>query len=224
MGADAADEKTRYEAAKKELAQALKKKRELDKQLVRRARSTRARAGADARRAVDARGADLPDGGRVPRGDGRAGRREHRAGLRQLPQEPDRRAPPHRSHGERPAVLDEQRDVPEGVSLSPLPPSASPRLLTPAPAQSLDLHGEGEDSPTEAATAAGPPTISLPAAKGTDANPAAVKKLRDRDYQRKKRAGRRQSTAGLDSDEESAVASVASGRRPNKRSRVADDD
>jgi hypothetical protein len=35
MGADAADEKTRYEAAKKELAQALKKKRELDKQLVR---------------------------------------------------------------------------------------------------------------------------------------------------------------------------------------------
>lgn len=34
MAPDAADERTRYEAAKKELSQALKKKRDLDKQLV----------------------------------------------------------------------------------------------------------------------------------------------------------------------------------------------
>jgi hypothetical protein len=34
MVPDAADERTRYEAAKKELSQALKKKRDLDKQLV----------------------------------------------------------------------------------------------------------------------------------------------------------------------------------------------
>jgi hypothetical protein len=33
--ADAPDDKTRYEAAKKELAQALMKKRQLDKQLAR---------------------------------------------------------------------------------------------------------------------------------------------------------------------------------------------
>jgi chromatin modification-related protein EAF6 len=87
--------------------------------------------------------------------------------------------------------------------------------------QSLDLHGEGEESPPEEA---GPPTISLPAAKAADANAAAQKKLRDRDYQRKKRATRRQSTVGLDSDEESVAASATSGRRPNKRGRAADDD
>jgi chromatin modification-related protein EAF6 len=90
----------------------------------------------------------------------------------------------------------------------------------------LDLHGEGEESPSEEAikVSAGPPTISLPAAKGSDITAAQQKKLRDRDYQRKKRANRRQSTVGPDSDEESVAASVTSGRRPNKRSRGVDDD
>jgi chromatin modification-related protein EAF6 len=93
--------------------------------------------------------------------------------------------------------------------------------------QSLDLQGEGDDpgSALEDIKNNGPPTISLPAAKGSEISASqSQKKLRDRDYQRKKRANRRQSTAGVESDEESVVAASVSSRRPNKRGRAQDDD
>ena len=90
----------------------------------------------------------------------------------------------------------------------------------------MELSGEGEESTaTEdqsrmSTPAAGLTTVIVPPATRADALSAAQhKKNRDREYQRKKRAEKRRSTATPASDEESV-----SGRKPSKRARLADDD
>ncbi|KAH9924287.1 NuA4-domain-containing protein [Epithele typhae] len=92
--------------------------------------------------------------------------------------------------------------------------------------KALELSGEGEESGATSdnqsrMSTPGLTTISVPPASRADAMSAAqTKKIRDRDYQRKKRAAeKRRSTATPMSDDESV-----SGRKPTKRSRIADDD
>ncbi|KAI0074559.1 hypothetical protein K474DRAFT_1601310, partial [Panus rudis PR-1116 ss-1] len=86
------------------------------------------------------------------------------------------------------------------------------------------LAGEGEDS---AATGEEPSRTSTPALTTVVVPPARQeltadqnKKVRDREYQRKKRGNVRRSAAL--SDDESVTS--ASSRRPTKRARMADDD
>ena len=63
-------------------------------------------------------------------------------------------------------------------------------------------------------------TVIVPPAPRSDALSAAQhKKNRDREYQRKKRAEKRRSTATPASDDESV-----SGRKPTKRARLMDDE
>jgi len=92
--------------------------------------------------------------------------------------------------------------------------------------QSLELLGESEDS---AATIEdhikpaipGLTTVIVPAATRTQELTAAQqKKNRDREYQRKKRASASRRSTGTISDEEH----IGTGRRPTKRTRLAEDD
>ncbi|KAH9991279.1 NuA4-domain-containing protein [Russula vinacea] len=94
--------------------------------------------------------------------------------------------------------------------------------------RSLELSGEGEESaanlddfkqPTSGLT-----TVVLPPApRAPELTAAQLKKNRDREYQRKKRAAASRRSVGTVSDDEGS-ATTASGRRPIKRVRVADDD
>lgn len=93
--------------------------------------------------------------------------------------------------------------------------------------QSLELSGEGEESGATGEdqsrmSTPGLTTVIVPPATRTQEMTAAQqKKARDREYQRKKRAiANRRATGTPASDEES----VASGRRPSKRARLADED
>jgi chromatin modification-related protein EAF6 len=63
--------------------------------------------------------------------------------------------------------------------------------------------------------------IVPPATKTQELSAAALKKKRDREYQRQKRATAR--STGTISDDD-VVSTVSSGRRPTKRARMADDD
>ncbi|KAI9443376.1 histone acetyltransferase subunit NuA4-domain-containing protein [Lactarius indigo] len=94
--------------------------------------------------------------------------------------------------------------------------------------RSLELSGEGEES---AATAedfkqpiSGLTTVVLPPApRVPELTAAQLKKNRDREYQRKKRAAASRRSVGTVSDDEGS-AMAGGGRRPSKRARVADDD
>src|SRR6266702_3878904 len=94
--------------------------------------------------------------------------------------------------------------------------------------QSLELSGEGEES---AATAedfkqpiSGLTTVVLPPApRVPELTAAQLKKNRDREYQRKKRAAASRRSVGTVSDDEGSTI-AGGGRRPSKRVRVADDD
>ncbi|KAI0056089.1 NuA4-domain-containing protein [Artomyces pyxidatus] len=93
--------------------------------------------------------------------------------------------------------------------------------------KSLELSGEGEESsaamddykqPTPGLT-----TVVLPAApRSQELTAAQLKKNRDREYQRKKRAAASRRSTGTVSDDEGST--ITSGRRPSKRARLADDD
>ena len=94
--------------------------------------------------------------------------------------------------------------------------------------KALELAGEGEDSTgtmddhhQSLLSTPGLITVAVPPAKTQEMTAAQQKKHRDREYQRKKRANAARRSAAL-SDEESVTS--ASGRRPTKRTRVADDD
>ncbi|KZT18434.1 NuA4-domain-containing protein [Neolentinus lepideus HHB14362 ss-1] len=87
--------------------------------------------------------------------------------------------------------------------------------------KSLELAGDGDESSTTVddgkSSGSGLMTIHVPAAPKIPSHDAAqAKKLRDREYQRKKRANARGQSAGTVSDDES----VGSGRRPTKRQRT----
>lgn len=95
--------------------------------------------------------------------------------------------------------------------------------------RSLELMGEGEEStatneefvkqPTPGVT-----TIAVPpATRNQELTVAQQKKIKDRDYQRRKRASMSHRSTG-ESDEELVSAASGSSRRPNKRARIADDD
>ncbi|KAI0297728.1 NuA4-domain-containing protein [Russula brevipes] len=94
--------------------------------------------------------------------------------------------------------------------------------------RSLELSGEGEESaangddfkqPTSGLT-----TVVLPPApRVPELTAAQLKKNRDREYQRKKRAAASRRSVGTLSDDEGST-TTAGGRRPIKRVRVADDD
>jgi len=94
--------------------------------------------------------------------------------------------------------------------------------------RSLELSGEGEEStaigddfkqPTSGLT-----TVVLPPApRVPELTAAQLKKNRDREYQRKKRAAANRRSVGTLSDDEGS-ATTAGGRRPIKRVRVADDE
>ena len=88
--------------------------------------------------------------------------------------------------------------------------------------QSLDLMGEGEES-TVTQDDYKPTTVVVPPVKRRDESAADAKKVRDREYQRMKRAQKKRSTVA--SDDESVTS--AAGRKPVKRARtstVNDDD
>ncbi|PPQ92849.1 hypothetical protein CVT25_004337 [Psilocybe cyanescens] len=95
--------------------------------------------------------------------------------------------------------------------------------------KSLELMGEGEEStpatdefvkqPTPGVT-----TIAVPpATRNQELTVAQQKKIKDREYQRRKRASASHRSTG-DSEEELVSAASASSRRPTKRARLADDD
>ncbi|KAF8073733.1 histone acetyltransferase subunit NuA4-domain-containing protein [Lyophyllum atratum] len=94
---------------------------------------------------------------------------------------------------------------------------------------SLDLLGEGEEStatnddyhkqPTPGVTT----VIVPPATRTQELSVAQQKKIRDREYQRRKRTSVSLRSNG-DSDEEIVSAASTSSRRPTKRSRITDDD
>ena len=88
--------------------------------------------------------------------------------------------------------------------------------------QSLELMGEGEES-TATQDDYKPTTVVVPPVKQRDESAANAKKLRDREYQRMKRAQKKRSTVA--SDDESVTS--AAGRKPAKRARTSamnDDD
>ena len=93
--------------------------------------------------------------------------------------------------------------------------------------QSLEISGEGEESAANVddfkQPASGLTTVVLPPApRAPELTAAQLKKNRDREYQRKKRAAANRRSVGTVSDDESST--TAGGRRPIKRVRVADDD
>jgi len=90
--------------------------------------------------------------------------------------------------------------------------------------------GEGEEStqtndeyvkqPTPGVT-----TIAVPpATRNQELTVAQQKKIKDRDYQRRKRASMSHRSATADSEEELVSTTSTSSRRPTKRARLADDD
>lgn len=95
--------------------------------------------------------------------------------------------------------------------------------------KSLDLLGEGEDStatnddyhkqPTPGVTT----VVVPPATRNQEISMAQQKRIRDKEYQRKKRASVSLRSTG-DSDEEIVSAASSSTRRPTKRARLIDDD
>jgi len=88
--------------------------------------------------------------------------------------------------------------------------------------RSLELMGEGEES-TATQDEYKPTTVVVPPVKQRDESAANAKKLRDREYQRMKRAQKKRST--IASDDESVTS--AAGRKPLKRARTSlmnDDD
>ena len=94
--------------------------------------------------------------------------------------------------------------------------------------QSLELACEGEESAAAAEDfkqpISGLTTVVLPPApRAPELTAAQLKKNRDREYQRKKRAAANRRSVGTVSDDEGS-AITGGGRRPNKRARVADDD
>ncbi|KAI0260247.1 NuA4-domain-containing protein [Gloeopeniophorella convolvens] len=94
--------------------------------------------------------------------------------------------------------------------------------------RSLELSGEGEESAAPAEELRQPmsglTTVVLPPApRAPELTAAQLKKNRDREYQRKKRAAASRRSVGTVSDDEGSTI-TASSRRPNKRARIADDD
>jgi chromatin modification-related protein EAF6 len=92
----------------------------------------------------------------------------------------------------------------------------------------LELSGEGEESTTNMddfkQPTSGLTTVVLPPApRVPELTAAQLKKNRDREYQRKKRAAAGRRSVGTVSDDEGST-TTAGGRRPIKRVRVADDD
>jgi chromatin modification-related protein EAF6 len=92
--------------------------------------------------------------------------------------------------------------------------------------QSLDLFGDEESSAAideylKHSTPGVTTVVVPPAPKHQELSAAALKKKRDREYQRNKRATAR--STGTISDDD-VVSTVSSGRRPTKRARLADDD
>ncbi|KAF9651332.1 NuA4-domain-containing protein [Thelephora ganbajun] len=88
--------------------------------------------------------------------------------------------------------------------------------------RSLELMGEGDES-TATQDDYKPTTVVVPPVKQRDESAANAKKLRDREYQRMKRAQKKRST--IASDDESVTS--AAGRKPVKRARTStmnDDD
>ncbi|RDB18048.1 Chromatin modification-related protein EAF6 [Hypsizygus marmoreus] len=95
--------------------------------------------------------------------------------------------------------------------------------------KSLDLMGEGDDlaatndeynkQPTPGVTT----VIVPPATRNQEMTMAQQKRLRDKEYQRKKRASVSLRSTG-DSDEDIVSAASSSTRRPTKRARLADDE
>ncbi|KAI0315797.1 histone acetyltransferase subunit NuA4-domain-containing protein [Amylostereum chailletii] len=94
--------------------------------------------------------------------------------------------------------------------------------------KSLELMNEGEESTAtgdeyrQSFFNHGLTTVVLPpASRAPDLTSAQLKKNRDREYQRKKRAAASRRSVGTVSDDEGSV--VSSSRRPTKRQRLADD-
>ncbi|KAF9013329.1 histone acetyltransferase subunit NuA4-domain-containing protein [Cyathus striatus] len=93
--------------------------------------------------------------------------------------------------------------------------------------KSLELMGDGEEStatnddyakqPTPGVT-----TVVVPPAKGQELSMAQAKRLKDKEYQRKKRASASVRSQTGNSDDEAT--STASSRRPTKRARLAEDE
>ncbi|KAG5650129.1 hypothetical protein H0H81_000590 [Sphagnurus paluster] len=95
--------------------------------------------------------------------------------------------------------------------------------------KSLDLLGDGEESTAtndeyNKAPTPGVTTVIVPPATRTqELSVAQQKKIRDREYQRRKRTSVSLRSNG-DSDEEIISAASTSSRRPTKRARIADED
>ncbi|KIM43270.1 hypothetical protein M413DRAFT_26430 [Hebeloma cylindrosporum] len=95
--------------------------------------------------------------------------------------------------------------------------------------KSLELMGEGEESTATneefvKQTTPGVTTIAVPpATRNQELSVAQQKKIKDREYQRRKRASMSHRSTG-ESEEELVSAASASSRRPTKRARLADDD
>ncbi|KAF4617553.1 hypothetical protein D9613_005978 [Agrocybe pediades] len=96
--------------------------------------------------------------------------------------------------------------------------------------KSLELMGEGEESTQTNDEYAKQPTPGVttiavpPATRNQELTVAQQKKIKDRDYQRRKRASMSHRSATADSEEELVSTTSASSRRPTKRARLADDD
>ncbi|KAF8895343.1 histone acetyltransferase subunit NuA4-domain-containing protein [Infundibulicybe gibba] len=95
--------------------------------------------------------------------------------------------------------------------------------------KSLELLGEGEDSTATNDEYVKQPTPGLttvivpPATRGQELSVAQQKKIRDKEYQRRKRASTGLRSMG-ESDDDIVSAASTSSRRPTKRARLADDD
>ncbi|KAG6812570.1 hypothetical protein H0H92_002222 [Tricholoma furcatifolium] len=95
--------------------------------------------------------------------------------------------------------------------------------------KSLDLLGDGDESTATNDDYHKQPTPGLttvvvpPATRTQELSVAQQKKIRDKEYQRKKRTSVSLRSNG-DSDEELVSAASSSSRRPTKRARVVDDD
>ncbi|KAG6854119.1 hypothetical protein C0991_010283 [Blastosporella zonata] len=95
--------------------------------------------------------------------------------------------------------------------------------------RSLDLLGEGDESTATNDEYSKQPNPALttvvvpPATRTQELSLAQQKKIKDRDYQRRKRASVSLKSNG-DSDEEIVSTASTSSRRPSKRARMTDDD
>ena len=104
------------------------------------------------------------------------------------------------------------------------------RMEPDIPLQSLELMGEGDESTATNEEYVKQPTPGVttvvvpPATRNQELTMAQQKKLRDKEYQRKKRASASLRSTGESEEELVSAASVSSSRRPNKRARLIDDD